>query len=247
MNSATIRQLDQLNKQFYAQIHQEFAQSRAEPWEGWQQLLEFWPESVKTAVRIKVLDIGCGTGRFGHFLQQETKPIVYYGIDNSAELLTEAQQKLGGFGSFIQVELVEELLTQEHIFADISQTFAVVSMFGVLHHIPSRQLRQKAFCEMAAALQPDGRIWLATWQFNQPRFAQKYIQPQSVGVSPEELEPNDFFLPWDRGGHAVRYCHLTTDEEVADLAKEAGLKFVHQFVADGRTHDLNHYFVLTRK
>jgi hypothetical protein len=65
-----------------------------------------------------------------------------------------------------------------------------------------------------------------------------------VGLSQDELEPNDYLLTWQRGQNALRYVHLVDAEETLALAHAAGLQVLHQFRSDGKEEKLSLYSIL---
>lgn len=79
-------------KSDYAKIADRYDRVRSYPPET----LDFWLTQIITFGQInkssKVLDIGCGTGRFAVPLSLKTKAKVY-GLDNSQEMLAKAREK----------------------------------------------------------------------------------------------------------------------------------------------------------
>ena len=65
-----------------------------------------------------------------------------------------------------------------------------------------------------------------------------------IGLSADEVEKNDYLLSWQRSGYALRYVCYIDAEEMATLAKNAGLSVVSQFRSDGREGNLNLYTIL---
>ena len=65
MKQATILQLNDLNQHFYKVTAEEFSKTRSFYWKGWGELIEPLKEIGKNHPQLKVLDIGCGNGRFG--------------------------------------------------------------------------------------------------------------------------------------------------------------------------------------
>jgi tRNA (uracil-5-)-methyltransferase TRM9 len=252
MKLETIKQLNQLNQRFYQTIATEFSDSRQYAWSGWERALTFWP-FPQVGGLVKVLDLGCGNGRFGLFLSQKmpSTSLQYVGLDSSPELLqlaeeslkaTELQYKLGA------IDLVEELLVGQ-LDQVLSQHHpTIITLFGVLHHIPSYHLRQQLINCVAQALPSGGWLVLAAWQFmDSPRLAQKVVNPAVIGISTSELETNDYILDWQRGKTSYRYCHWVDTAELSQLVSPQIWEKVADFTADAKEENLNHYLVLKKK
>src|SRR3990167_4678759 len=112
MKSSTIRQLNEFNAKFYQLTAEEFSKTRGFYWQGWKELLPILQHMVKGKAQFKVLDVGCGKGRFGEFLFRTVakKKLVYHGLDNSEALLDAARQKLEPLKfekEFFTVDVVE--------------------------------------------------------------------------------------------------------------------------------------------
>jgi hypothetical protein len=54
-------------------------------------------------------------------------------------------------------------------------------------------------------------------------------------------------LDWQRGEQAYRYCHLTTQAEMAGLIAKTNLVMSDFWIADGKTDNLNHYYLFEEK
>ena len=253
MNKTFIRQLNQLNRQFYQQVATSFSESRSYYWQGWNKLVPYIQElAQKNDNQVTVLDIGCGNGRFGLFLAEQLPEIKikYIGADNSQELLKIAQaQTLSPNikAEFIELDIIESLLDES--LEKKLQTFKphFITSLGVLHHIPSFELRQNFISQLSNVLSQPGYLAFTTWNFlDTKRFQKKIIDPVQVKIDPEKLEKHDVILDWKRGQTAHRYCHYADQEELESLVENSQLEQASQFKADSKSGKLNTYTVLKK-
>lgn len=253
MHKTFIRQLNRLNNQFYRQVSASFSESRSYYWQGWNKLVPYIQELANHYNNhVTVLDIGCGNGRFGSFLAEQlpTVKIKYIGVDNSSELLKIAQAQTltkNIKSEFTKIDIIESLLDEslEKKLKSFSPNF--ITSLGVLHHIPSFQLRQDFISQMSNSLSTPGYLAFTTWNFlDTKRFQKKIIDPEQVELDPQKLEKHDVILDWKRGETAYRYCHYTDQEELETLIENSGLDLASQFKADGKNGKLNTYTVLKR-
>lgn len=234
MRQAVVAQLLQLNQVFYEQMAAPFAGSRQKPWPGFVELSRWLPAECPD-----LLDVGCGEGRLGRFLQQAGRIQTYTGVDFSQSLLQMAQAQT--VGTFWQRDL-----SQPGSLDGLPQ-YAGITCLATLQHIPARTNRLRLLQEMAAHLKPAGRLILANWQFLQSaRQQRKLSRWEEIGLTAADAEPNDYLLTWQRNGFARRYVCLIDAVETAALAAAAGLTVLRQFHSDGREGNLNLYTVLSQ-
>ncbi len=254
MDTTLIRRLNELNRQFYQQVAPSFSSSRSYYWQGWNKLVPYLEELAQQQDEtLHVLDIGCGNGRFTAFIVDQLPELdfAYLGLDNSRRLLQIAQShELMNYleAQFIEVDLVESLL--EGNFVPKIEVFKpnFITALGVLHHIPSHQLRQQFLIQLAEVLDPGGFLVFTTWNFlESKRFKRKIKDPDLFDLNSDELEEHDVILDWQRGKTAYRYCHYTDGEELNKLIEATELTQVSQFQADGKTGKLNTYTVLKKE
>lgn len=240
MNETTIRQLNAINRAFYAATAGDFHATRGTAWRGWERLLP------QLSGDLSVLDVGCGNGRFGVFLADEQRlPLVYHGIDNSAALLAFARQALreraGVLATFNEIDLVEALLSSATPVL-VPNKYDLVVLFGVMHHVPGAVLRLRLMRALAACVKPGGLLALACWRFyEQARFRERIV-PWETSLLPQ-VESGDYLLDWKRGTHALRYCHHVDDAELDALVQASGLREIERYRADGETGDANVYSI----
>ncbi len=268
MTDEVIRRLNTLNRDFYRKISGSFSDSRQAPWLGWEKMLPYLEkvglvpsdnvESNDTSSNIQnrgllnVLDIGCGNGRFGRFLNQKLPgmKIDYLGVDSSVELLNDAAAESAhwsGAATFQEADIVENLLSGK-LLNELGRQFDLIALFGVLHHIPSFELRKKLLVEISNFLKPGGMCCLSAWQFKtDERLMQRSIEPSGLGFQQDDLEENDHFLTWERGDQAVRYCHEVSQSELNQLVDQTSLHQAVTFREDGRNHRSNLYGILEKK
>ncbi len=252
MKPGTIVQLNQLNQRFYQITAEEFSKTRSFYWQGWKELVEPLKKIGANHPQLKVLDIGCGNGRFGEFLFKEKihQKFIYHGADNSKELLDFAKKRLMAQSfekELFYLDIIDALINNKIDELLPQKKYQVITLFGVLHHIPSFKLRKKLIDTIAEHLTNDGIFVFTAWRFlNEKRFEKKQIHPTLAKVDPEELEENDYILDWQRGATAYRYCHFTNDEEIQKLIKATNLELEKEYTADGKSGNLNYYQILRK-
>ena len=245
MDELTVQNLNQLNTEFYTVVGESFSATRGDYWQGWDELLPFLSEPPQ----LKLVDFGCGNGRFLQFVSENIqKPVEYLGIDSSDVLLKLAEQSTGQLKndlavSFITGDLVKALSEGT---LTLPRDTAAVTLFGVLHHIPSFKLRKRLFELLAAQLAAGSLLILSSWQFAAHERFQKKFLPVPAEIDHTQLEEDDYFLGWQDHPSVVRYCHYCSPAELQKLINPNDWHVRAQFSADGTTRDLNIYLVLER-
>lgn len=237
MNAETINRLNTINRAFYQATADDFDATRQHAWSGWERLL---PHLASLPKPLRVLDVGCGNGRFALYLQRHT-PIQYHGIDNSAALLRHARTALDSAG------LADARLDLRDIVEQPPDTgeYDLVALFGVLHHIPGATQRSTLLQRLAARVAQGGLLVLTAWRFYDDEKWRARIVPFEHDLA-GQIEAGDYLLDWRRGtsGEArpLRYCHYVDDAEHAALVEATGLHEIERYRADA----LNLYSILRR-
>lgn len=242
MDQTLATKLAEINQKFYSQAHIYFDETRQKPWKGWETLLSKIPLAFSNC-----LDVGCGNGRFAALLAEHSSSFKYTGIDFNQELLDFAHQKLSDLE--IDFKLIKANLLDDWN-KEIDEKFDLVVAFGVLHHIPGFQNRKLFLKKLSETLNNDGVLVITVWQFLKlKRFSNSMPNQQSIleelEISKNELEENDFILDWKRGTHAYRYSHLVSEYEFKKLLPK-NIQIVDTFHEDGKTRDVNKYYILRR-
>ncbi len=233
MREEFVERLLALNRDFYRQFASSFAETRTYPQPGFYQLIEFIPRPCK-----KMLDVGCGEGRFGRFVLDHNPVEHYTGVDFSQELIDIAANSLEG-------EFFLRNLSRQGSLNGLGE-FDLIACLATLQHIPGRSNRLNLLREMGTHLAAGGIILLSNWQFlDSKRQRRKVINWSRVNINPIELEENDFLITWRRDGTGFRYVNFISSNEMEWLAKSVGLKVSGQFRADGREGNLNLYSILS--
>jgi len=178
MNRQLILQLNQLNQQFYRTTAKAFDQTRQNPWIGWEELQPWIDQITHQDRAVSALDLGCGNGRWQRFLLDRWPHQTWQltGVDNSSDLLTRAADQTPvtspSKATWQYLDLVQTWLETEP--ADLSslirtpfdQTYDVITLFGVWHHLPGQKLRQDWLTKLATQLKPHGLLIFTYWQFD---------------------------------------------------------------------------------
>ena len=243
MNSATARQLVELNRQFYADFGKNFSATRQRIQPGARKIL-----SVLKGTE-QILDLGCGNGELARTLAQTSFHGTYLGLDFSLPLLVDAKSQPEGFSAiFREMDLTAWTADGEPTTEAISvlrpSSFDMIFAFAVLHHIPGLDMRRRLLQKVHSLLAPDGKFIHSNWQFLNSEKLKARIQEWSVAnMSAADVDEGDYLLDWRSGGTGLRYVHHFSEQELSQLAGETGFRVENMFLSDGAGENLGLYQV----
>jgi len=212
MKYSTAQKLLEQGKQTYEVIAQDFSRTRQDLW----QILSLFEPYVSSGD--SVLDMGCGNGRLIDLFKN--KNIDYLGVDNSENLIELARQYYPEYNFKIG-----DLTTLEFG----NQEFDKIFLIGVLHHIPSRQLRNKCVQSIYAALKPGGHVLMTNWNLWQKKFRKYHFQYTLKRIIKQcDFEKGDILKPWGKTGE-LRYLHGFTRRELRNLAEQNNFKILKNY------------------
>lgn len=255
MRERTVRQLNAINHAFYAAVASEFSRTREKPWPGFAKVLALLPhaepDSGASSRAPRVLDVGCGDGRFAAYVHDAGVSLTgYVGLDASAALLATAHARALADSTFLHADFVDDPL--EHVLPH--GPYDLITLFGVLHHVPSLEHRKLLLQALARRLAHGGVLALTFWRLDEdPRWPRRvasvaeYNAGCSDPIDPSDLEPGDTLLRWGTGAEPLRYCHFASEDEIASLIASTGLAPECRFRADGHNDRLNEYVVLRER
>jgi len=245
METWVIDKITFINQEFYQKFAESFAATRNRIQPGVTRLLHQTPDD-----RIW-LDIGCGNSTLVQAWIEENRKGSYTGCDLSPALIDEARRRIGFLPvpEGLSIEFKQADLNQENWSQDFShRQWDVISLFAVLHHIPSSINRQK-ICRSLRQLLPAGNpLYLSVWQLQNSARLLPRIKPwHLVGIKAQDVEEGDVLMDWRAGARigdkpeALRYVHIFSEDELTTLAHSASFHVEETFYSDGKEGNLALY------
>lgn len=262
------KRLVEINRQFYEDFGKAFAITRSRIQPGVKRIFEMLPVEDSTLD----LGCGNGAlalewvnqKRRGFYLGIDFSPVL---LDEARHAI-EGKESHGLQVKFCQADLANptwfERVTEcvdspihmkksssdEDFTGFATPCFNTVLMFASIHHLPGHDLRLDLLKRIRDFLSPGSRLILSVWQFQHSAKWNERRQPWDlVGLRPEDVDAGDTLLDWrfqlpgkkERVG--LRYVHLFSHEELAELAASSGFELVEEFVSDGEGGNLSLYQV----
>jgi len=207
------QQLQQV-KDHYNSIGQHFAETRKKKMQL--ELVEF-AKMVKPGMR--VLDVGCGSGRL--LTELAGKKVYYTGLDFSSTLIKQAQKR------YPKRRFKVADVTNPDSWKGIGK-FDAVFCLGVMHHIPDRKRQHGILQNMFRHTKSGGMVVISVWNLWQSRFWKKHLSQWK-----KKIEYGNFSFIWvpysvSDGRNIVkrvnRFCKAYFPGELLRLVKQVGFQ-----------------------
>lgn len=220
--SYTTEEIKLINKtttKFYSEVAESFSETRQHEWEGWKNCLQFFHNGDS------VLDLGCGNRRFSKFLEENDLNVK---VDNYDNFSWDEKVK--------EADIIDLLLNNTLNL----NSYDVAVCFGVMHHIPTSELREKLLAELCKS-----EIAIVSfWQFEKDerifKKAKETTKLAQEKLGLQNLEDYDFFLGWQDREDVFRFCHNFTDQEINTIKNN--FKTIEEYSAD----KCNKYLIISK-
>ncbi|MDD2786108.1 MAG: class I SAM-dependent methyltransferase [Patescibacteria group bacterium] len=233
MQNDVRRKLSREVADFYEKEGAAFSSKRTKSWN----VMSLLSERLKPGDLF--VDVGAGNGRLADVLPSDVN---YLGIEPSGALRDEARGKKMIAGELPKLELKDDS-------AD------VVACIAVLHHIPSKELRDESIAELHRILKPGGTMLITVWNLRAKRFWSwsNFVHAWLRFVGVKGGEPGDLYYVWKASGTLEnRYVHAFTLNEFRKIFKAEQWKIenIGAYDRDGWCHwfkGRNLVAIVTRK
>lgn len=223
MNISQKEKILRETREIYNRIAPDFANTRNKWWRAFGDFQKY----VKAGDR--VLDLGCGNGRLATLF--ENSQTDYLGLDNSEELIKIARERFKGrknfqfeVGDILEIENWKPVVSKAE--PAVIGTYDLVLFIAVLHHLPSRALRQQALKNIYQALKPGGRLVVSNWNLFQKEQFKRYWRHLFDYRTKSRYRVwglRDAFIPWKlKNNWQRRYIHTFSQREIKRLLTAAG-------------------------
>jgi ubiquinone/menaquinone biosynthesis C-methylase UbiE len=198
MDKKNAQQILSETKKHYSLAASHFSRARSRAWPEMKFLIDKYVKE-----KDKVLDLGCGNGRFSEFF------LDYLGVDSSQELIDIAREN-NPSKNFLVADALNLPLTD--------QSFDLIFSVSVLHHIPSKRLRSKFLQESKRVLKPGGTMILTVWDlWSNPNKRFTIIKSSLISLIGLK-DFKDIEIDWYGAGKC--YLHAFSLRELEKLAQE---------------------------
>ncbi|MDO8524546.1 MAG: class I SAM-dependent methyltransferase [bacterium] len=228
----------------YNHIAPDFANTRVNIWPEIAVLFDYIKKGDK------VLDLGCGNGRFVNIIKEKAGPPAslresiaggqYFGTDVSKGLINIAKKNYP----------VENFQTTQALKLPFSDNyFDIIYSIAVLHHIPSNDFRLEFLQEARRVLKSGGIFVLTVWK---PKDKQekglrvKFLLKKIFNLS-RGLDFGDVIEPWFGNNKGERYFHCFTEVELTRLLRQVGFEILKSGIIQNEKGNRQNLFAVLKK
>jgi len=230
MNKKAEKYLLQVVLSNYEDIAESFNETRKKPMKP--MVLEI-VESLNILPDKKILDLGCGNGRFLEILGDDKN---YLGVDNSKNLINFAREKYGDKFQVLDILKLDELK---------ESGFDFVFSWAVFHHIPGNKLRLDFLNKVYDKMNDGATLVISVWKLRKKKnFFSLALKSFLKNLFEFRfLDWGDLVFNWGKrkNGIRLRYYHAFSKKEFKNIFKKSKFK-VENFLED----EFNYYIVLRK-
>lgn len=250
-SKSQILQISDCTSLFYKSVGDSFSQTRTFAWAGWDKCLpsiSMLAQSKKNN-HLNIVDIACGNLRFKKYIDAKLNNATYsmQCIDNSNDLMHKYVDYYSNI-ELINVDIIRALLN-DNLIKNFNNADLIVA-FGLMHHIPTFELRKKLIFDLYGKLNNGGLLIVSFWQF----LTDEKLRKKAIEVTKQSkkhlnmniLEENDYFLSWQDNNEVFRFCHHFDNDEINKLFFDLDALDISQFSADGNNNKLNRYVLISK-
>jgi ubiquinone/menaquinone biosynthesis C-methylase UbiE len=191
----------------YNKIAKEFKNTRHYQWPWIDTFISSIQKAVPNDNHIKILDIGCGSGRNIEAYQSEN--IIIDGIDNSSEFVNICKK------NGLNVNLND--MTNISKADDMYDYILSIASF---HHLNDEGKRIKCLREMKRVLKKNGQILLSVWSKNQPKKTKRVFDHYGDNMVPWKCHNGEIF---------DRYYYIFKLDELNKLFADYDFEIISYF------------------
>ncbi len=181
--------------------------------------LKFINEAIAGRKNLKILDLGCGTGRYSIELCRNGHEVTAVEpVKRNIEVLRARHQNVKTWqGNALDLHFLED------------DTFDITIMFGPMYHLHTQEERLRAFSEASRVTKKGGRIF-AAYIMNEYAVIKYCFGENKILECIEDGSLTSDFHCVTRQNDLYSYLRIS---DIDELNSKTGLKSVERFAQDG--------------
>ncbi|KKP79736.1 MAG: hypothetical protein A2271_02185 [Candidatus Moranbacteria bacterium RIFOXYA12_FULL_35_19] len=194
----------------YDLMAEKFSHTRKYFWKDFEFILYYTKQGDK------MLDFGCGNGRFLEMLKD--KKIDYVGVDISQRLIDIAKEK------YAKERVNFQKISSSPTLPFPDNFFNQVVSISVFHHFPKKHAEEMAK-EIYRVTKPGGTAIISVWNLWQRRYWKYWLNLKVIWRK-------DIIIPFrnNQGEIFDRFHHIFSKKELKNIFEKSGFKIEKKFV-----------------